>query len=107
MTVYILYRMPQPAWPTARERCRSGPGNGNAESRRFPCGRKPARLGSLRRERLWLNERRVLALELLGRAGAPALGHHLRHRVGEDLLLVVLHSVEDGAGNGLRRGLGD
>jgi hypothetical protein len=28
-----------------------------------------------RRERLWLNERGVLALERLGRASAPALGH--------------------------------
>jgi len=44
---------------------------------------------------LRLNERRVLALELLRDAGAPALGEHRRHRVGEDLLLAVLDAVED------------
>src|SRR5713226_8751847 len=50
-------------------------------------------------------ERRELALERLGRTAAPALGHGLRHGIGEDVLLPVLHSVEDGSRDGLRRGL--
>ena len=49
---------------------------------------------------------RVLALEGLVHAAAPALSHGLRHRIGEDVVLVVLHSVEDGARDRLRRGLG-
>src|SRR5713226_8258417 len=50
-------------------------------------------------------ERRELALERLGRTAAPALGHGLRHGIGEDVLLPVLHSVEDGSRDGLRRSL--
>ena len=39
------------------------------------------------------HQRGVLTLELLGRAHAPALGLHLRERVGEDLLIPVFHAV--------------
>jgi hypothetical protein len=54
-----------------------------------------------------LEQRRILALERLGRAAAPALSHGLRHGIGEDVLLPVLHSVEDGSCHGPRRGLRD
>src|SRR6266568_695192 len=50
-------------------------------------------------------ERRTLALERLGRTAQPALGHGLRHGIGEDVLLTLLHSVEDGSRDGFRRGL--
>src|SRR5581483_6757986 len=49
-----------------------------------------------------VDEGRKLASERLDRTAAPALGQRLRHGVREDLLLVVLHAVEDGAGDGLR-----
>src|SRR6266508_6992450 len=50
-------------------------------------------------------ERRILALERLGHTAAPAVRHGLRHGIGEDVLLLVLHSVEDASRDGLRRGL--
>jgi hypothetical protein len=42
-------------------------------------------------------EHRVLALHRLDDTAAPGLGDGLRHRIGEDVLFAVLHSVEDGA----------
>src|SRR6266540_4262365 len=54
-----------------------------------------------------LDGRRVLPLERLYRAVAPALRHCRRHRVGKDLLLAVRGSVEDRARDGGRGGLGD
>jgi dipeptidyl aminopeptidase/acylaminoacyl peptidase len=46
-----------------------------------------------------LHERRVLALECLGHAAAPAVGNRARHGVGEDVLLPVFDGVEDGPGH--------
>src|SRR6186713_1669943 len=54
-----------------------------------------------------LQERCKLALEFLDDARAPACGHRLGHRVGEDLLFTVLQSIEDAARRGLGRRLRD
>src|ERR1022692_3246821 len=73
----------------------------------------PAPTWPRRRLSLWLCrdglrccERRVLALEGLDRTAAPAFGQGLRRGIGEDVFLSVLHPVEDGPRDGLRRGLG-
>src|SRR6266700_1013517 len=52
-------------------------------------------------------QRRVLALERLGRTAAPALRHRRSHRIGEDLVLPVLQTLEDCARDRLARGLRD
>src|SRR5215510_1033281 len=67
--------------------------------------------GSWRRSRwLWgggfcCGERGELALERLDGAAAPAVSDGRRRGVGEDVLLVVVHRVEDGSRDGLRSGL--
>src|SRR5207245_10323432 len=50
-----------------------------------------------------LQQRRVLALERLGRTAAPALRHRRSHRIGEDLVLPVLATLQDFAGDRLAR----
>src|SRR5260370_17381603 len=50
-------------------------------------------------------EGRILALKLLDRTAAPALCQGLRHGVGKDFFLSLLHSVEDSSRDGLWRGL--
>src|SRR5215472_11071087 len=49
------------------------------------------------------DELRVLQLQRLDGTAAPAVGDGLRERVGEDVFLVLLHPVEDTAGDGLGR----
>src|SRR5262249_21633618 len=74
---------------------RLGRGAGNAT------GRRPLRAAPQASVRLLggsgqrVDERRELVLELLDRAGTPAVGQVDRHRVGEDLLFTTLDAVED------------
>src|SRR5208283_26542 len=70
--------------------------------------------GSIARHTALLQSRRtgrhkacVLLLECLGDATAPALGDGLRRRVREDVLFVVLQTIEDALRDGLGRSLGD
>src|SRR5437870_6544132 len=52
-----------------------------------------------------LDEGRILVGQRLRHTPAPALGQDLRRGIGEDLLVALLHSVEDGSCNSLWRGL--
>src|SRR5579859_7242252 len=55
----------------------------------------------------WSYEGRVLALKLLERTATPALCQGLRHGVGKDFFLSLLHSVEDSSCDRLWGGLWD
>ena len=58
------------------------------------------------RSRRRLRERRTLAFERLDRAVAPAVGQGMGHGIGEDVLLPVVDSIEDGPRDRLGEALG-
>src|SRR5579872_2649992 len=71
--------------------------------------RRPLHCSWLRR---WLRGLRnyeggILPFERLYRAASPAFGHGCRHRIGEDVLLLLLNPGIDGVRGGFRRRLGN